>query len=350
MDAFAEMIGGLLATMPGAAAPNRSAPMSIQQAVASAMTPVPSYPAAAGPAFTPAPPSAFTPPPPSAFTPPVHGGYVPPPIPPTLPVGGPQRMVPTAHVAKPKSNALLFVIVGIIAFGGAGVGVWVATKDKKHTATPTDPVKGSDQPEDPEHKPDPDDPDEPDKPDPWSKDTPDPWGDKTHESDPGASLGHGKAKQLAPPDKIPEVTTKKTVGTAKTPLPSGAYISPPDGFVETKLDPDSKSYINYDRGLLLVMGPLEAGTNDPKKLAAGWVKATGSKLVKSQKVPSHGASRDALIFSATYNGVPVLQIAVLYITDNYRIGVLLQTPVALFSDNDFQNEVDEIFEDNVHLP
>ncbi|HTJ44996.1 MAG TPA: serine/threonine-protein kinase, partial [Kofleriaceae bacterium] len=33
MDAYAELIGGLLATMPGAADPNRSAPMSIQQAV-----------------------------------------------------------------------------------------------------------------------------------------------------------------------------------------------------------------------------------------------------------------------------------------------------------------------------
>jgi hypothetical protein len=30
--------------------------------------------------------------------------------------------------------------------------------------------------------------------------------------------------------------------------------------------------------------------------------------------------------------------------------VLFQTPISLFSDDAFQNEIDEIFENNVHLP
>jgi hypothetical protein len=45
-----------------------------------------------------------------------------------------------------------------------------------------------------------------------------------------------------------------------------------------------------------------------------------------------------------------MQLIVLYINDRYRIGVLFQTPISLFSDDAFQNEIDEIFENNVHLP
>jgi serine/threonine-protein kinase len=182
MDAYAEMVSGLLATLPGGD-PNRSAPMSIQQPVVNVATPVP-Y--AAGPAFTPSPPSAFAPPamPPPMGPPqvPMQGGYTPPPIPPTLPVGGPQHMrpphaLPTAHVAKPSgSKAPLFILVGVIAAAGAGAGVWFATKDngKKTEEHPTEPEKGS-------ADSDPDDDDDHDTPDTPDPDKPDPWADNAEE-------------------------------------------------------------------------------------------------------------------------------------------------------------------------
>jgi serine/threonine protein kinase len=304
MDAYAEMIGGVHAMMPGAADPNRSAPMSIQQPIVSAVTPVPSY----------------VPPPPS-FGPP-HAQ------PPVYP-----HSLPPAHIAKPKSSskAPLFAIIGVILAAGAGVGVWAATKgdDKK---ADTDQSGSADvEPVDIDDKDDSDDvtpPPQPDKNDPWADGT--------------DSSG---TKKIVPP---PPVT--KDVGTAKVPLPAGAYIDPPTGFVETKIDNETKTYIHYQRGMVVAMGPLDAGTNDPKKIAAAWTKETRAKLVKIEKVPSHGANRDLLIFTTEYNGVPVMQLIVLYITKSYRLGVLFQMPVSAFDDDAFQAEVDEIFEENVHVP
>jgi len=346
MEQFAEMLAALLATLPPD--PNRppSSAMSVQQSsVAAAVTPPVSAfqaptPYAAPAAFTPAPvpPQAYPPPP---MSPPLGMGppaYVPPPISPTLPVG--QRTAPKS------SNTVLIVVLGSLALAGGGAGVYFATKKPASDSKADVKSKTVDEPDEP------DEPETPDKPEtPPTTNQPDPWagdGTPTADGDPASTLRGGRHQQPTP---APTPTPKATgVGTAKTPIPSGAYIDPPDGFTSIDLDKESKAYVNYQRSMLLAIGPLEPGTNDPKKLAAMWTKASKSTLLKHDKVPSHGASRDMLVFTATQNGVTMGQIIVLYITDSYRLGVLLQAPAVQFTDADFQHEIDRIYEQNVHLP
>lgn len=287
------------------------------------------------------PPSPYATPPAPYPAAPLPQAYAPPPIPPTLPIGS----GPGAHVAKPKSRAPLFIIVGLLAFGGAGAAVWMITQSKKDkVAAKTDePDKGSATTPPPEHH----DETTPAKEDPWGDKDGSDGDDGVDEVDGAAVLGRDRKPKTTP---TPTPTTKTSVGTAKVPLPAGAYIDPPDGFTATNIGNDSKAFINASRGILIAMGPLDAGSNDPNVIAKQWTKATTATLIKHQKVPSHGAPRDMLVFTANYNGVAVGQIAVLYITDSYRIGVLLQAPAALFTDESFQHEIDELYEQNVHLP
>ncbi|HSD91050.1 MAG TPA: protein kinase [Kofleriaceae bacterium] len=329
MEQFAEMLGALLPTLPPD--PNRppSSAMSVQQsAIAAVVTPPAAAFQAPPPAYAAATPAAFTPAPaPPPAYPPSMGmappSYVPPPISPTLPVA--QRTAPK------RSNTALIVVLGSLAIAGGAAGVYFATKKPAPDSNTDVKAKTVDEPDKD------DDDDTPDK-----TDTPEPPANP-NQADPWGESPSAKASRVAP-----QAPTK--AGTAKTPIPAGAYIDPPDGFTSIDLDKESKAYVNYQRSMLLAIGPLEAGTNDPKKLAAIWTKASKGTLLKHEKVPSHGASRDMLVFTATQNGVVMGQIIVLYITDSYRLGVLLQAPAAQFTDTDFQHEIDRIYEHNVHLP
>jgi serine/threonine-protein kinase len=130
MDLFSELLQALLASLPPD--PNRSAGMSVQQSVAT-----PRYPT----------PPTFPPPstPPPAFA--AHAAAVSTPVPSTP--------VPTL-TSGPRSNLPIWIILGVLAVGGAGAGIWFATRgdDTKPAAKPdpwdqpqpaADPDDGSDE-------------------------------------------------------------------------------------------------------------------------------------------------------------------------------------------------------------
>ena len=137
---------------------------------------------------------------------------------------------------------------------------------------------------------------------------------------------------------------------ASTPIPAGMSITAPAGFQKLELDPKAIAYADYTRGIIVAMAPLKAGTNDPSKLASMWVKESGAKFAKREKVTVQNASRVALAFTAEQDGVPVVHVIVLFITDQYRIGVLYQAPASLFAEKAFESEVDTFFARHVRLP
>jgi serine/threonine-protein kinase len=164
MDQFAEMLQAVLATLP--TDPNRSAGMSVQQGAAFPPPPTPPP----GPAFTPG-----VPPPVAAVTPPhSHVPYVP----------------PAVATAPTKNRMPLWIALGVLVLGGAGAGVYFATRSpaKPAAAQPAEPVEGDDDGSaDEKH----DSWESPDQPDKWGtpaeqhRDTwespnapkkPDPWG------------------------------------------------------------------------------------------------------------------------------------------------------------------------------
>jgi hypothetical protein len=360
MDQFSEMLSALLASLPPD--PNRpaSAALSAQRSAVGAAvippamsafqppTPPPfsptspppsaptSPPPSAAPSFAPAgpapsvPPSGFTPAAPALSFPP---SYPPPPdhVPP------PAAAISGAPVVAGKSRAPLYVVLGVLALGAAGVGVWVATRDRGGGGSGSGSAERPDEPTDPSEVRDPDQPDVPDTP----EDPDDPWADKGNTGEPTRKRS-AVATRPAPP--------AKSVGTDETPIPKGAYISPPSGFQKFHIDGKSQAYVDPSRGLLVAMAPLFPGTNDPDELAAMWTKATGAQLLKRDKGQSAGRARDAMIFSATVENVQVAQVIVLYISDQYRLGVLYQLPAVLAADQAAQREIDSFFLHNVHLP
>ena len=326
MDLFSEQLQALLQVLP--ADPNRSAGMSVQQGIVTPpalsafqppTTPPPVGPPPVGPAFTPAPPSA------AAFAPtPPPGSYAPGPAP---------GMLQPAR-ASAKNRLPLYIVLGMLVIGGAGVGVWAAMRESddagQGSADPSQPdpwqtpapapADPDDPPEDP---PDPDEPD-PDKPDPWA-----------------AEGGGGVSAPAPKPGKI---------GTAETPIPAGAKLRVSSSFTST-VQADAHLHVDPARNIMIALAPLYAGTNNPTKLGQRWAKETGVTVTGSMKIKSAGKQRDALGFAgALPDGTPVNQVIVLYLEPGYRLGVLYQAPTAMFADEAFQRDVMSFFAKSVVLP
>jgi serine/threonine protein kinase len=109
-------------------------------------------------------------------------------------------------------------------------------------------------------------------------------------------------------------------------VPAGASLVPPEGFTQLSSGPSGISYANR-RGQVVALGPLAPGTNDPQTLASDWEKRTrvnNPHLEQQGAVDCLGHLRQTLVFSATVDGMPVVQVIVLLISPEYRLGVLVQ--------------------------
>jgi len=204
MEQFGEHLQALLATLP--ADPNRSAGLAVQQGIITPHAPSafqPPYGSATPPhAYPPPPTPAPMSPPPETFPPPM----TPAPGTPLAGFGAPAGPAPTANLhtsptpgATGNSRAPLYIALAVLVLGGAGAGVWLATRGdgsrpavkqpaQHDPATPSDPddpwatpragsTHGAARTADPE-APDADDaPDEPDRHDEHDDLAPkdDPW-------------------------------------------------------------------------------------------------------------------------------------------------------------------------------
>src|SRR5690606_19278777 len=217
MDQFGEMIDRLLQTLP--ADPNTSGGMTAQQAAArAAITPMaysalqPPTPPPAGGAQQPFGPPAMPPP---ASAPAAPAG--PPPVAPMgaspiAPVGA-SPIAPTlpasvdgATAGTAKSRAPLYAILGVLALCRAGAGVWelrredpapVASCASAHTPAPSASAKQ----------------------DTWA-------GDST-------------------PSLPPSMREALPANTALTPIPKGAYLVVPPGFVKSGENPTLSAYTHH---------------------------------------------------------------------------------------------------------
>ena len=278
-----------------------------QIAAVLATLPAPSAPITAQPApipiaVTPLPHPVVTPPKPAPVVS-APAPYVPPAIPPTTRV--PDRAPPpVAKAPAARSRVPLYVGLAVLLAAGGGIAAYFATRDKP-APTPLAPVAAA--------------------PDPWNAGaSPDPWATAT------------SAPAL-------------DVGTIETPVPLGFRLNVPSTWT-TQRDGTSVGYADTTRGVFVGVGPLVAGTNDPKELAKRWEDMAHAKLRGMSKVMSSGQARDAAAFTATVNGVEVGQVIVLYITPLYRVGVIYQAPVALFGNQQFLAELTQFFATDVVVP
>jgi serine/threonine-protein kinase len=298
MEHYGEMIAAAAAAFPPVDS-NRSQQVSVQQSVV--------------PVVTPAAPSAFAAPP---ATTPAPAAWTPPPIPPTT------RAAPPAPPPT-KSRAPLYAVVAVVLLGGGGVAAYLATRP---SPTPA-PAPGSDV-----------SPPMPSPPTPG----PDPWNGSATETKPDP-WANGGTPAPAPHHDV-------DVGTRETPLPAGAKLIVPSTWKSFTPAKGTIGYVDPATGIFVGMGPLGAGTNDPKALAQQWSTATGAKFQGLDKVVSAGASRDAAGFTATVNGVPVIQVIAMFPTRRYRVGVIFQAPAALANQPGFEDGVKLFFENSVRLP
>jgi serine/threonine protein kinase len=374
MEQFSDMISAVLASLPSDS--NRSAGLPPPGVPPQQVTGGSSSVHAVGPAITPAAYSAFGPPSgpgphayPShgpgpqgipSFGGPPHGGF--PSHAPMPPVGagpGPEAYLP-AHAGSntfsgepTKSRAPLFAILAVVLLAGAGVGVWALTRDdgkagpskedpwgKVPSNTPAQP---SEPPQDP-----PDPPDTDDDPPP-AKD--DPWGGNGASAAPIKDSGKAAPVAAKAPAKKKVLSAKAApVNVSDAPIPTSAKLVAPAGFTKISETESAVVYFNASRNHVILMASLEAGIDDPQKIAQAWTAATGAQLLTTDTVSSGGAQRPALAFTHNVNGVPVAQAVVLYFGSTYRLGVLYQAPMEHFVDPAFQAEVDQFYSNNVKLP
>ena len=299
MEAFSELIAAVLQTLP--ADPNRSAGMPQGAALPPAPTPAgPGF--ASGPAVTPAPPGAF--PPPITAPPPIA------PRPPIAPPFAPPSLAPPA-----KSRAPIIAVIGVLALGGGGAGMWALSHDKPKSQRVEKKIH-EDKPDDPDDKEGEDAPAAPGSADPWSQ-----------------NEHAGNAPAAAPAASIPP----------------GVHIEVPPGFTGATQN-GALVYVNATTGEMILMAPLFNGTNDPDQLAALWTKETGFKKISKAKVLSAGKMRDGISFIKDMPNGKAAQVAVLYIEPTYRVGIVYQAPAQMFLNKQWVSQVDAFFRDKVFMP
>jgi serine/threonine-protein kinase len=290
MEQYGEQIAALAATLPPVE-PSRSRPQSVAPPIS---------------VVTPAAPSAVAAP----------AAWTPPPIPPTTRAN--PSTTPPPPIAAKKNRAWLFAIAGVLVLGGAAA-VYFGTR------TPaTDPGPGSAVTPDPTR--------------------PDPWNNQAPPADAAVGPDPWNASKPAP------VQHEVDVGTSETPVPAGAKLIVPSGWTYMKPTPTTVGYLDGSTGVFVAIGPLGAGTNDPKALAMQWATATGAQFKGLEKIVSAGKSRDVAGFTATINGVPMVQLIAMYPTKRYRVGVMYQAPEAMAGEPGFEERVRSFFANSVKLP
>ena len=298
MEQYAEMLAGVLAQLPPD--PSWQQPSHVMGVVHHHHTPGPQ------PVVAPAGPSA-----PLAVAA-TMGQQVatPAPTPPPAGYAAPYSPHPMAQAYGPppaRSRLPLYLVLGAIALGGAGVGVWAVTRQPDKKAPQPEKHDGDEKVTTPPAEPD--HPDPPHK-DPWETPGKDPWST--------AAIPH-----LARPPSAPAPTGN--VGTAATAIPAGAHLNPPSNF--RKVDVAGAQVYASANGVVMMLAPLVAGTNDPNALAKKWIEENPSMNLILQRV-TQANGHPIVTFTGQLNGTTVTQYAQLYITPRYRIGYLLQAPVA----------------------
>jgi hypothetical protein len=331
MEQLGETIHALLATLPPDPA-GPSQPVSVPY--------VPTPPAYSAVHASPTAPAPFAPatPPPST---PAYTPHASPALPmPTPPPASAPVLPSTANRnnRNKKSNAGLFVVLGVVLLAGAGVGVYFVTRkdDKPADASPPiddkwDPKRDDNTDDDP-----PDEPDEPDPPDPPDDDgsKPDPWG------------GAGAAPS--------GTSTAPTTSTAGLPgdtvdIGQGARFIVPPGFTVQRSD-DGVMAVDVTRGILFGFAAVDADTDNARVLAQRYANTTGLRLKKVDQEYIQGAKRNYAVFDGNMGNVAVRHMVIAFLAPGYRIGMIIHFPQALGNDPKVQQLATEAASRRLLLP
>jgi hypothetical protein len=103
--------------------------------------------------------------------------------------------------------------------------------------------------------------------------------------------------------------------------------------------------------ILIALAPLDPGTNEPEQLAQAWSKITGLTDHHQLNELVLGKQRPVLGFKGKINNVEVMQVIVLFIQPpKYRLGFLVQVPVAIVNDKATEQLVNDLLANGVTLP
>ncbi|HEX4455081.1 MAG TPA: serine/threonine-protein kinase [Kofleriaceae bacterium] len=215
------------------------------------------------------------------------------PIPPTQRAN---RAPMAAAPAKPRNWIPWFVLLGLLGIGGAGAGVYLGTHqehaDSNRMGDTTMPAPGAS--------------------DPWDHDD---------ALTPFILLRPGTALDL--PSSFRNIS----------PLPTLAYSDPA-------------------RELVVMLGPVVPGTNDPDQIASKLMEANASMKLSFERrgeLTSLGRARTTLTFTGVVNNIKIYEVAILYIQPpQFRAGLAVWGPARE------QAAIDAIVSslafDGVHMP
>ncbi len=202
-----------------------------------------------------------------------------------------QPVVTQPVATQRSSRTALIVIVGLLVLAGGGVGVWAAMRGSSTTeVAKADPPAAHTKPEEP-------------------------------------------AATSAP-------------GT----LPSGAELITPPGFEVMSDAPAGKVIVDRAKSLMIGIGPIESASKDPQEVAKLWALQNNLRFERLTKITSHGEERWVGEFSSVGQLNAFKQLAISFLSKNYRIAVVISAPPALVEDRAFQQWLAEFLEHNVRLP
>ena len=139
--------------------------------------------------------------------------------------------------------------------------------------------------------------------------------------------------QVAPPaPRRRPAPPPESVGTNKTPIPAGAHLDPPAGFVKVENKEGWQSYASSSQVIILLL-PLDAGTNDPKTIQQNWMRENSDLGLKAGGI-TQNQGHPMLSFTGTFNNTPMTEYVTLFITSRYRLAYVVQAPVGTDTDYD----------------
>ncbi len=239
----------------------------------------------------------------------------------------------TAHgsIASPvavatRSRAPLMAILGVLALGCIGAGIYVATRSSKSTPA-SDPVVEHGPP-DPIARVEPDAVARPADPGPGSAVVPDP----------------GPGSAALDPDPVPDPPVAFDPATQSPNLPEGARLIAPAGYTQTR-DATTDKLVDTARNILIALQPVN-DHGDMATLAPAVAAQYSFTLDHVGTVTSAGKPRDAAWFTGQTNGVAMKMMMILYDGPTYRIACVGIEPVAIWN----EQAALQFFADNVAMP
>jgi len=166
----------------------------------------------------------------------------------------------------------------------------------------------------------------------------------------GGGVGVWAAMRGSSSTPVRTAPEEHAVPTAPGTLPRGAELITPPGFEVVSDAPAGKVILDRTRSLMIGIGLIELTSKDPQEVAKQWAIQNNLLFERLTKITSHGEERWVGEFSSVGQLAAFKQLAISYVSNSYRVAVVVSAPPALVEEPAFQRWLAEFLERNVRLP